>query len=204
MRTLKRTALALALSASLFVASAAQAGDFGKRGLYFGLNGAYGIDLFSAELAGVTVGSIPGISIGNSGGLNTRVGYRAFSVLALEAEYEWMKGIDVALNGVEVGTYKPHSLTGNAKLFLPIWRIQPYLLAGAGISIWQVEVIGGPDLDGTGFAFRGGAGADVYLTESLSVNAEGTAVLNTSGFEVDLVTANLYYFSISAGLTYHF
>ncbi len=205
-RRLIVTALA---AAALFLASPVHAGDFGKRGLYLGVNGAYGLDLLSTELAGAVGVPLPPVSYDNSWGLNARVGYRAFSFLALEAEYEWMKGIGINVNGAPVATYKPHTLTGNVKLFLPIWRVQPYLLAGGGVSIYDVEAVGtGTSLaSGTGFGFRGGAGLDLYVTESLSLNAEATAVLNTSKFDTDIGAAtetSLYYFSLSAGLAYHF
>jgi len=198
----------------LALAGASQADDFSRRGPYIGLNGAYGIDLFSTEIATAAGFATLPLSYDNSWGLNARLGYRAFGFLALEVEYEWMKGIDVSFNGLYLATYKPHTLTGNLKLYLPIWRVQPYLLAGGGLAIYSVEFT--PPLSvlnasGTGFGFRGGAGLDLYLTKSLALNAEGTAVLNTSdlnnlgaGTFTGSPQTNLYYFSLSAGLTYRF
>ena len=102
--------------------------------------------------------------------------------------------------------------SGNLKLFLPTWRLQPYALAGIGLTSWRLDIAPGIPLPGasdTGFAFRGGAGVDIYLTESIVLNTEGTAVLNTAQFVLPgtgaaTIQSNLYYFSLSAGLTYRF
>lgn len=207
--------VACASALSLLSALAAppvRAADYGKGG-YFGINAAYGIDLFSTELAnafGVT--PIP-VSYDNSWGLNTRLGYRLIKPLSVELQYEWMHGIDISSVGVPIGTWKPHTLTANLKLSLPIWRIQPYLLAGGGVGIWSIEfsptaaaALGQSQVDSTGFAFRGGAGLDLFLTESVALNAEGTAVLNTSEFTAPTSASQtqLYYFSISGGLSFYF
>lgn len=214
-RTRRLVPLAI-LATSLLVGAGARAADgdaeYGKRGLYLGFNGAYALDLLSTELAGALGVTIPAVNYDNSWGLNARIGYRAFSFLALEIEYEWMEGIGINLGPVPLATYKPHTLTGNVKLILPTWRVQPYLLVGAGIGSWSVEFVN-PQLvannrSGTGFGFRGGAGIDLYLTESLALNAEGTAVLNTEKFNLSNLgpptQTSLYYFSFGAGLTYHF
>lgn len=210
--SIRRIALLAIIVGSLLAAGASHADDYSRRGAYFGINAAYGIDLFSTEIAGVAgVQPLP-LTYDDSWGLNARLGYRALSWLALEVQYEWMDGIDVGVAGVNFATYKPHTLTGNLKLYLPVWRVQPYLLAGGGLAIYSVDFIaplGALDASGTGFAFRGGAGVDVYLTKNLALNAEGTAVLNTSDFTLNQATftnvqTNLYYFSLSAGLTFRF
>ena len=197
---------------ALLPASPGRAADYGKGG-YFGVNGAYGIDLFSTEITNALGVTPPPLSYDNSWGLNARLGYRIFSALAIEAQYEWMQGIDISTFGVPVGTWKPHTVTGNLKLYLPIWRVQPYLLAGGGVSIWSIEfsptaapLVGLSQVDKTGFAFRGGAGLDFFLSESVALNAEGAAVLNTSDFTApgSSTQTQLYYFSISAGLAFYF
>lgn len=214
--SIRRSALLGLLAAvSLTVGAAARAADdFDRRGGYLGLNAAYGIDLFSDDVVALAgFGAVP-LDYANSWGLNARLGYRAFSWLAIEAQYEWMKGIDASVSGLPIGpiaTYKPNTITGNLKLFLPVWRVQPYILAGIGVAIYDIDFITPLDIldtSSTGFAFRGGAGADIYLSKNWAINAEGTAVLNTSSFEINQAAVsaptNLYYFSVSAGLTYRF
>ena len=212
---IRGSAIPLVVCAALLAlvpASTAVAGDYGKGG-YVGVNGAYGIDLFSTEITNALGVAPPPLSYDDSWGLNARAGYRIFSPLALEVQYEWMQGIDISSVGVPLGTWKPHTLTANLKLYLPIWRIQPYLLAGGGVGIWSIEftpagaaAVGLAQADKTGFAFRGGAGIDIFLTEKLALNGEGAAVLNTSDFSTPGSAAQLqlYYFSISAGFVYHF
>jgi opacity protein-like surface antigen len=208
--SIRRIALLAIVVGSLLAAGASHADDFDRRGAYLGINAAYGIDLFTTEIANLAgVPPIP-LTYDDSWGLNARLGYRALSWLALEVQYEWMKGIDVGLAGVNFATYKPHTLTGNLKLYLPVWRVQPYLLAGGGLAIYSLDFVGPLSVlneSGTGFGFRGGAGADVYLTKNLALNVEGTAVLNTSDLSLNQATftqTNLYYFSISGGLLFRF
>lgn len=214
MRALRIALFALALT-SLLGGSTAQAEDFGRSGFYVGANAAYAFDLFQTEIynaAGFGTGPLP-LDYSDSWGFNVRAGYRLLSFLAIEAQYEWMDGIDISLPNVAfLGTYEPDVLTANLKLILPTWRLQPYLLAGAGLASWSF--VAAPNIpvgnvSGNGFAFRGGAGIDIYLTEHLALNAEGTAVLNTADFNLPNTAAatlqsNLYYFSLGGGLTYRF
>jgi len=214
MMGIRRFVLITLATLFLLAAGTAQAGEFGRRGAYVGLNAAYGFDLASdefAQLAGVSV-PVP-LTYSDSWGLNARIGYRAANWLALELQYEWMDGIGIGVAGSSpIAIYEPHTLTGNLKFLLPIGRIQPYILAGGGLAIYSIDLLApvpGVDASGTGFGFRGGAGLDLYLTENLVLNAEGTAVLNTSDLSVNQQTLSsplqsIYYFSLSGGLTYRF
>lgn len=198
----------------LVAGGSAQADEFGRHGFYVGANATYAFDLFQTEIySAAGVGTVP-LDYSDSWGFNVRAGYRLLSFLAIEAQYEWLDGIDISAPAFgPVGTYDPNVLTGNLKLILPTWRIQPYVLAGIGLTSWSLDVAPGIPLagsSGTGFAFRGGAGLDIYLTKHVVLNTEGTAVLNTADFAlpstagVATLQSNLYYFSLSAGLTYRF
>jgi hypothetical protein len=201
-------------SCSLFAGAVAQAEDFGRSGGYVGANAAYAFDLFKTEIyTAAGAGTVP-LDYSDSWGFNVRAGYRLLSFLAIEAQYEWLDGIDISAPAFgPIGTYEPDVLTGNLKLILPTWRLQPYALAGIGIASWDIDFAPNTflaDTSGTGFAFRGGGGLDIYLTEHLVLNTEGTAVLNTQDFTipstvgVNTLQTNLYYFSLSAGFTYRF
>ncbi|MAI78444.1 MAG: hypothetical protein CL917_05870 [Deltaproteobacteria bacterium] len=188
--------------------SSAHADDFDRPGAYVGVNGVYGISLFQNEISDA-FGLDDDFKLGDSGGVNARIGYRALSWLAFEAEYEWLHAMKLESQGFEIGDFKPNTVTGNLKLIIPTWRIQPYLLLGAGVAIWNIDG-DGHSQSSTGFAGRVGLGLDTYLSKHWVFNIEATGVLNTndidpSEIEVDLDTiSHLYYVSISAGIVYRF
>lgn len=209
--TLVLVATLLICTSGALITRDARAGDYNRSGGYFGVSGVYGINLFTDEIFEGIGGLPPGtISLGNSGGLNTRLGARFLKFVALELQYEWIHGIDARVAGIAAGTYKPHTLTGNLKLHLPISRFQPYLLAGVGVGFWKFESLFPailPSTDTTGFAGRAGLGIDFYITEHIALNAEGVGVFNTANFNfsgTDALQTNLYYFSVSGGLIYRF
>jgi opacity protein-like surface antigen len=196
------TLLAVAI-ASLLATSSATAGDFDRRGWYVGFNGAYAINLFSSQLP------LPaGVTLGDSGGLNAKVGYRVASWFSVEAQYEWMDGITLDFAGVPVGTFKPHVLTGNLKFHVPVWRTQPYLLLGAGMGHWTFSAVAPLTFGSasfTGFSGRVGVGMDIYLTKHWALNTELAGVLNASDFSnLTTIGGTFYYFSVSGGIMYRF
>jgi opacity protein-like surface antigen len=186
----------------------ALADDFDRPGAYIGVNGVYGISLFQNEIS-EAFGLDDDFKLGDSGGINARIGYRALSWLAFEAEYEWLHAMKLESQGFAIGDFKPNTVTGNLKLIIPSWRIQPYLLLGAGVAIWKIEGENHSQ-SSTGFAGRVGLGLETYLSKHWVFNIEATGVLNTndidpSEIEVDLDSiSHLYYVSISAGIVYRF
>jgi hypothetical protein len=211
------TLLAVAI-ASLLVTSSATADDFDRRGWYVGFNGAYAKNLFASQLGIV----LPGVALGDSGGLNARAGYRVASWFAVELQYEWMDGISLSTTvpvgpipaGFTVGNFQPNNLTGNLKFQIPVWRTQPYLLLGAGMGHWTFTnntpialgpIPAGDTVSFTGFSGRVGLGADVYLTKHWAINGEVAGVFNAADFSnLTQVGASFYYFSVSGGIMYRF
>lgn len=198
-------ALALALA---LVTSHAHADDFDRSGAYLGVNGVYALSLFQNdinELAGLD----DHFDLGDSPGVNARLGYRIFSWFAVEAQYEWVQSMDLKLLDQDLGDFKPNTVTANLKFIIPVWRIQPYLLAGGGVAIWDID---SPiqNQSSTGFAGRVGVGIDTYLTKHWVFNLEATGVLNTNNIDPSKISnditsiSHLYYFSMSAGITYRF
>lgn len=149
----------------------------------------------------------------DSWGINVRAGRRLNEWFAVELGYEWNADMDIQVAGNTIGTYGPHTVTVNAKAYLPFWRVQPYALVGGGVGFWSVKLNGflqqlggsGPG-NGQGFAFRGGGGFDVYVTKNIVLNAEVAAVLNTSQFVISTVTrlSDLNYISAGGGIQYRF
>jgi opacity protein-like surface antigen len=106
---------------------------------------------------------------GNSDlGFAARLGYRASDRFAVEVSGEDTRRFRVA-EGSDEAELDLWSAAVQGKLFLLTERFQPYLLAGAGWAHADVRRI---DLEGAGPFARAGAGADLYLTESIALFAE--------------------------------
>lgn len=206
MMGLRRLAMALLLSAFMLPSAATAAGDFDRFGFYVGLNGAFGYPLFEDQVQDALG---PTAELDYTWGLNTRAGLRLLSFLAIEAQYEWMKGFEIKtpdpLPDVDI---MGHTLTGNLKFYIPVWRVEPYLLAGFGFTNYKFEPAGGSGFSDTFFAGRLGAGADIYITEHWAINAEATALLTASELQGIVSNLNnlssLHYISASVGLMYRF
>lgn len=185
----------------LLVPAVASAADYGRFGPYLGINAAWGYPLFEDEVRDVT--GDPSAEVDPSWGLNTRLGLRVFSFLALEGQYEWMDDFEATVFG-QTANITGHTFTGNLKLYLPIARVHPYLLGGIGFTRYKVESAlptENPDL----FAGRIGGGADIYLTEKVALNAEVAALLTASDLEFNNESLeSLHYLSVSLGLMYRF
>lgn len=203
-----RIAVPLFFIVLALISSQAAADDFDRPGAYIGVNGVYAISLFQNdinELAGLD----DAFDLGDSPGVNARLGYRIFSWFAVEAEYEWVQSMDLKVLDLDIGDFKPNTVTANLKFILPVWRIQPYLLMGGGVAIWDID---SPiqNQSSTGFAGRVGLGIDTYLTKHWVFNIEATGVLNTNDIDPSKISnditdiSHLYYFSMSAGITYRF
>jgi len=200
----------MALTVSPAISTTATADDFSRFGAYLGLNGAFGYPLFEDQVQDA-LGPILGADtqLDYTWGLNTRAGIRLLSFLALEAQYEWMNDFQIQpSNPLPSIDIMGHTLTGNVKLYIPIRRVQPYFLAGFGFTKYKFEVQGNEVLNDIFFAGRLGAGADIYITRSVALNMEASALLTAS--ELQGVVSNLdqlsslHYISASVGLIYRF
>jgi outer membrane protein W len=188
-----------------------KAKDRGRFGPYLGVNALYAVNLFESGLSDSLGALGNGLTVKNSPGLNARLGLRLFSWLALEAQYEWVHAFEVDLPaaapaGVDITS---HTGTLNAKIFIPIAMIHPYLLGGVGYNYYEYTGTGNAAgiADGTqdGFAGRLGCGVDLYITRSLLVNAEVTALLTTNDLDFNAGSlSGIHYLSVSAGLQYRF
>ncbi len=216
-------ALLLALLLALpCLASAVEEDDpFDRPGFYVGISGAFTHNFFDDQIDDAfedLVGASVDVDIDDSFGINARVGYRAASFIAFEVQYEWIDNFETEVSSSAFqGTTATiditgHSFTLNTKLIVPSWRIQPYLLLGAGYALYDADsnsvasIVGVDGGDEGGFAARVGGGIDWYLTRNLVFSSEVTALVTTQDFskpdtgDID----NLYYLSMSAGLQWRF
>jgi len=202
---------------------------FDHSGPYIGVSGVYQHNMFENRIEDLlddaVVGSVS-LTLEDSGGLGALVGYRFGAIFAAELQYEWVDEFDIegsvdASPTLRLYGISGHTLTANAKLIVPFWRIQPYLLAGVGVSVYDVDggglfddPIAGPALAAAGiaveegkqtrFAGRAGLGLDLYLSENIVLNAQGQVVLTTlEKPDLDDI-ADLNYIGFSAGIRYHF
>lgn len=223
--------------ALLVLPSGAEAADerddpFDRPGPYVNVGGSFAYNFFDQQVEDFLedeLGEQGNVDIDESGGINARLGYRAASWFAAELAYEWIDRYDVEIGGDfgpggsalsgRLYDIEGHTLTVNTRWIAPIWRIQPYLLLGAGVSIYDVDR--GPVADAleaqdddieiehgrrAAFAGRLGLGVDLHLTEHVVLQTEATALITAQDFETPDEGAidDLYYLSISAGLQYRF
>ena len=111
----------------LLVQDADPDGDYGRHGFYLEAGAMRAYNLFEEEFP-------PGAEVDNSFGLNFRGGYRIFSRLALEAEFEWVNEFEVDVNGVKVLGAETLTGTANVKGFFFTGPFQPYALLGVGVE----------------------------------------------------------------------
>jgi len=187
--------------------------DFDRRGLLIGLNGVYAVENFSeseeADLQDFHAPFEPTLSVGNSGGVSGRLGYRCNRRFSAEVQVEWIQTFEGKLSDGpqgEIGeaSYSPIFTSINTKGYLLTGRFQPYLLFGAGTLNVDTELLdlvgstGSHTLSKTMVALRFGGGIDVYATRHLFVNLGVDYVLPVTG------VTNFEYISVNAGLGYRF
>ncbi len=178
---------------------------FGRRGFYMGLGFAYGFGDFYEN---AIEDEIPiRVNVDDAPGLNARVGYRVLSFLAFEAHYEWINDFNLDLSGLDVADQTTHTITGNLKLLLPLWRFQPYLMLGVGAQYYDI----GSNLTGLledndwAFAGRPALGIDFYITRHLVFNVEGAGVIAVTDLSGTLSSVDtLPYVSVGGGFQWRF
>jgi opacity protein-like surface antigen len=211
----------LVLLGSAGVATAADDG-FARSGWYLGAGVAAQYYLLTDTVESDTDGAL---TVSNTVGFNVRGGYRLFSWLAAELIYERAPGFEletdkqITLTGAPGSPTVPkgttlieingNTVTANAKILLPMWRVQPYLILGIGAS--RVGLADrfdlGVDESETATAGRMGVGGDIYITKNLLVFLEFSALLTS--FDLNDPTDSssislLYYLSPQGGLQWRF
>ena len=186
----------------------AEGGEFKRSGFYVGVGGLFTQNsLLEDQLEDL----LPlGLEIHDSAGVSAQLGYRAFSFLAAELDYDYVTPYDLGAAGVTIASLETHMLTANLKAILPIWRIQPYVMGGVGFVNWDVDDKLGVGLDSndTDLAGRVGGGVDVHLTSRISLNAGADVVFSNTSLDTSIAGSKdldwLGYVAVSAGLRYRF
>lgn len=193
----------------------AQAPDYSRAGFYIGGGFSYATDLYEDEIEGALPSGFK-VDIDDNFGANARAGFRISSFFALELQYDWIDTYDITATDADVSGQSAidvQTLTANVKLYLPIQRFHPYMLAGIGYQRYQIETSSSPEtvrLKNLDYVFAGrlGLGFDVYLTDHVLFYAEGAAVLSDATVNVPLEGAgevdNLFYAGLNTGFLWRF
>jgi hypothetical protein len=195
----------LALLFLTLLANASTAGEFDRHGWYVGAGGGGAVNVFDAYVKNRTNGVVETQSAGT---FNLRGGYRVWSWLALEGMYEGAYGYDVGIRGTRLADLTTHSLLGSAKLFIPTWRLQPYLMLGIGAQYGDFSgtvILDRFDTERWDFMIRVGLGLDVYLTRHWLVNVEfAPSVRFASYTRIPSESTDNVSVTLSGGIQYRF
>jgi opacity protein-like surface antigen len=178
--------------------------DYARSGIYVGLGGSYAFDMavedeLQAALDALGYTDVD-VDVKGSPGVNARAGYRYSPHLAGELQLEYLTGFDSELLSVKFVEHEILALTANLKVPILTGRIQPFVLAGAGLVYAKAEDTVGADLSesDTGFGIRAGGGVDVYATENVAVSVDATYVVPFGDIE------DFDFLSIGFGIQYRF
>ncbi len=205
-------AVPLALLCGLATAGArADDSEFARSGPYLAVGGTYGFNLLESAFDDVLDDAIGGdIDVDDTWGGHARLGYRALSWLAIEAEYEYLDNFEVSIDSQRAADLRAQTISGNLRLIVPIRRFQPYLVLGAGVTLFDLDhnVVPGLEVDHSSFSGRIGIGVDVYLTRSVVFGIGADAVISAAEVEDEFISddtsGSLSYVAAYAGLTYRF
>ncbi len=196
-----------ALGAALAATPAARAEDYVRTGWYAGARGVYAVEDFDVDTPAPAIAPSKA-KAENDFGFNLFGGYRLFSFLASDFEFEYIDAIPVrgkpAGPNFDVRTF---SLSWNFRGYplawvfepgSPLQRLQPYLSAGVANQWIQLQRLPSGDKDEGNFAGRLGGGLDLYLTENVVLTADAKYTLGTGDVK------EFRYWSIGWGLAYRF
>ena len=99
------------------------------------------------------------VDVDDTWGANARLGYRALSWLAVEAEYEYLDNFEVSVGDFRLADLRAQTISANLRFIVPIKRFQPYLVLGAGATFFDLDdnQVPGLDVDNSSFSGRIGS-----------------------------------------------
>jgi opacity protein-like surface antigen len=181
--------------------------DFARSGFYLGGGGTYAFNLLESSFDDV-LGS--DVDVDDTWGFNARLGYRAFSWLAAEIEYEYLDNFEVSSDGVRLADLGAQTISANVRFIVPIRRFQPYLCLGAGATLFSLNdnAVPGLEVDHSSFSGRVGLGFDVYASRNIVLGIGADAVLTTAEVKDSFFSgdssSSLSYVALHAGIDYRF
>ncbi|MEX2206249.1 MAG: outer membrane beta-barrel protein [Myxococcota bacterium] len=198
---------AIALLAALPGPDARADSEFGRPGPYIAVGATYGFNVLESAFDDVLGDDV---DVDDTWGGHARLGYRALSWLAVEAEYEYLDNFEVSVGDLRLADLQAQTLSANLRFIVPIQRFQPYLVLGAGATLFDLDdnQVPGLEVDHSSFSGRIGLGFDVYVTRHIVLGVGAGAVLSTAEVEDEFFTGDssgsLSYIAVYAGLAYRF
>lgn len=177
--------------------------EFVPTGFFVTVSGLAAFDNFASD---IPLANPPVDKVDPSFGFSATLGSRLQRNFAVEAQFDWLDGIDVRLDRGHLG--RPHGdvegwmLSANSKLYLSLGRLQPFAKFGFGVVHYDYK-IGGEDLAASDpkksdAMVRFGGGLDLYATRSIAVTFAADYMMPLDKLEeMPLITLNL-------GLLYRF
>lgn len=156
-------------------------------GPYMGGSLAIGVEQFNGVPAGDEYDEAFGFDIW--------VGSRIHRHVGVEGQLSYIEGFELRGTGID---FNHLNGTANLKLYPFDGKIQPYILAGAGVGRFELQEPDGYTLSDTGGVMRVGGGVDVYLNDNIAL-VGGMGYLFTAG---DIVDNDVL--EIKLGLQYRF
>jgi len=132
----------------------------------------------------------------NTGGVAVILGFRTNSFAAIELNFEQLRAY--AEFGPEPANHeRSYAIGVNGKFFMMNGRLQPYAIAGANVLILNKTTATDAE-NNSDWGFRGGAGMDFYLSQTIALNVEVTYMWGVGDvWQQD-------YLSVGAGVMYRF
>ena len=102
-----------------------------------------------------------------------------------------------------------HTLTGNLRLFIPIYRVQPFFAVGVGGTEYKLDDnVGLPArFSDSAVAVRLKGGIDGYITQHLAITGSFGTLLTTHDLTnptTEESFSGLHYLAAQFGITYRF
>jgi len=197
----KKTLLALTviLLVCFFAAGSAPAQEW--KNIYVGISGIYVFKNLDTDHTKEKFSGPVDINFDNSWGVQGRIGYVVNKYLSVEALVEYVAPFK-AETGANKDELDVFNGTLNAKVTWPLHeKFIPYAVLGLGVmNAYEKIQYGGKESKTSNWGFSGriGAGADYYITPSVSFNIEGA--YNSGMRAVD----HIRYTTLGFGVAYHF
>ena len=205
---MKKLLLLAALSVAFVFPTLASAED---SGLYLGIGGSYTWDNFDGA-----DDDLYGLDMDFDGGLGVRLqgGYQFNSLLSIQFDLDFVQGLEMSdsvfIEGVPVTLDAEMDLityTVAAKLSFDMDSdvAKPFILAGVGAISGDLKATGSAmgvsvseSYSESDLCAKFGGGIDFFTTENVSLGVEGSYVLGFGDMD------EIKFFSLTAGVTYHF
>jgi len=191
--------------------------DAAGRGLYVGIGGSYNLEDLDVHQFNVTLEDTTSdldVDFDDTWGVNAKVGYHVHDWLSLEFNFDWLSGFESDKTDRGLGVPVDAKVELEVMTYMAVAKFSHgfgwegaklFIVAGGGLmdadADGKVHVAGGSDSvsdSETDSCARLGVGVDFFATKRISIGFEGSYVWGFGDLD------EIQYFSLTAGLGYHF